>query len=51
MRITESSVLTLKNKSHSVTAEITVPEAGAEGVIITQGGRVGGWTSTPRRAS
>ena len=44
MRITESSVLTLKNKSHSVTAEVTVPDGGAEGVIITQGGRVGGWS-------
>ena len=30
--------------SHAVTANITVPEPGAEGVIITQGGLVGGWT-------
>jgi len=44
MRVGESCVLTLKNKSHSVTAAITVPERGAEGVIITQGGEVGGWT-------
>jgi arylsulfatase len=44
MRVAESCVLTLKNKSHSVTAEITVPAAGAKGVIITQGGSVGGWT-------
>jgi arylsulfatase A-like enzyme len=44
MRITEASVLTVKNKSHSVTAKVTVPAAGAEGVIITQGGRVGGWS-------
>ncbi|HTJ56471.1 MAG TPA: arylsulfatase [Devosiaceae bacterium] len=44
MRVTENSVLTLKNKSHSVTAEITVPEnTPAEGVIINQGGGVGGW--------
>ena len=34
-----TSVLTLKNKSHSVTAEVTVPASGAEGVLITQGGR------------
>jgi arylsulfatase A-like enzyme len=44
MRVSEMSVLTLKNKSHSVTAEITVPPKGAKGVIITQGGSVGGWT-------
>jgi arylsulfatase len=40
----EACVLTLKNKSHSVTANIEVPESGATGVIITQGGSVGGWT-------
>ena len=34
----------LKNKSHSVTAEIVVPESGAEGVIIAQGGAFGGWS-------
>jgi hypothetical protein len=42
-RLSENSVLNLKNKSHSVTAEIVVPEAGAEGVIIAQGGNIGGW--------
>ena len=31
------------NKSFSVTAELTVPEGGAEGVIATQGGAFGGW--------
>ena len=30
--------------SHSVTAEVEVPEDGAEGVIIAQGGRFGGWS-------
>jgi arylsulfatase len=44
MRVAEMCVLTLKNKSHSVTAELTVPPKGAKGVIITQGGSVGGWT-------
>ena len=43
MRVSEACVLTLKNKSHSVTADVTVPEGGANGVIITQGGEVGGW--------
>ena len=44
MRVSEACVLTLKNKSHSVTANITVPDSGAAGVIITQGGQVGGWS-------
>jgi arylsulfatase len=44
MRVTEASVLSIKNKSHSVTAQLTVPDGGAEGVIITQGGGVGGWS-------
>jgi arylsulfatase A-like enzyme len=44
MRVSENCVLTLKNKSYSVTADITVPESGGTGVIITQGGLVGGWS-------
>jgi arylsulfatase A-like enzyme len=43
-RLSENSVLNMKNKSHSVTAEIEVPEGGAEGVIISQGGNIGGWS-------
>ena len=43
-RLTENSVLNIKNKSHSVTAEIVVPEGGAEGVIVAQGGAFGGWS-------
>src|SRR3954466_937702 len=44
-RLTESSVVSIKNKSHAVTAEIVVPEdGGASGVIIAQGGSIGGWS-------
>jgi arylsulfatase len=43
-RLSENCVLNCKNKSHSVTAEIDVPAAGAEGVIIAQGGNIGGWS-------
>jgi arylsulfatase A-like enzyme len=43
MRLLENCVLNIKNKSHSVTAKITVPDAGAAGVIVSQGGGVGGW--------
>jgi arylsulfatase len=42
-RLSENSVVSIKNKSFSVTAELDVPEGGAEGVIIAQGGRFGGW--------
>jgi arylsulfatase len=41
-RLTESSVLSMKNTSFSMTAEIVVPETGAEGVIVAQGGVTGG---------
>ena len=43
-RLSENSVLSIKNKSFSVTADVDVPEGGVEGVIIAQGGRFGGWT-------
>ncbi len=43
-RLSENSVVSIKNKSFSVTAELDVPESGAEGVIIAQGGRFGGWS-------
>jgi arylsulfatase A-like enzyme len=40
----ENVTLNLKNKSHAVTAEVWVPDKGANGVIIAQGGRFGGWS-------
>lgn len=43
-RLSENSVVSIKNKSFSVTAEVTVPDGGAAGVIIAQGGRFGGWS-------
>ena len=43
-RLTEGSVVNIKNKSHAVTAEIEVPESGADGVIVAQGGLTGGWS-------
>jgi arylsulfatase len=42
-RLSENSVINVKNKSHAVTASIVVPKEGAEGVIIAQGGNIGGW--------
>ncbi len=43
-RLSENSVVSIKNKSFSVTANVTIPAGGADGVIIAQGGRFGGWT-------
>jgi arylsulfatase len=43
-RLTEPSVLNIKNKSYAITAEVEVPVSGAEGVIVAQGGSVGGWS-------
>ena len=43
-RLTENSVLNIKNKCHAVTAQVIVPEGGAAtGVIVAQGGAFGGW--------
>jgi hypothetical protein len=42
-RLTESSLLNIKNKSFQVTAQLVVPDDGARGTIIAQGGSFGGW--------
>jgi len=41
--MTENVFLNVKNKSMKITAEVEVPEEGAHGAIIVQGGRFGGW--------
>jgi arylsulfatase len=41
-RISEMSVLNVKNKSFQVTAQIRVPDGGATGTIVAQGGGAGG---------
>jgi hypothetical protein len=42
--MTENVFLNIKNKSKTITAEIEVPEGKmANGIIIAQGGRFGGW--------
>ena len=43
-RLTENSVINIKNKSHSITAEVQVPDTGAQGVIVCQGASFGGWS-------
>lgn len=41
--MTENIFLNIKNKSKTIMAEVEVPESGANGAIIVQGGRFGGW--------
>jgi hypothetical protein len=41
-RLNENCVVVMKNKSFSITAEVEVPAAGAEGIILAQGGAFGG---------
>lgn len=42
VRIPEGSAPDFKNKSYRITAEVEIPESGAEGVLMTQGGRFNG---------
>jgi arylsulfatase A-like enzyme len=43
MAMGENTVVDIKNKSYAVTANVTIPESGATGVIIAQGAKFGGW--------
>jgi arylsulfatase len=43
MRLAEAAFINIKSRSYSVTAEIDVP-SNANGVIIAQAGRFGGWS-------
>ena len=40
----ENVFINVKNKSKTITAEVEVPASGANGTIIAQGGRFGGWS-------
>ena len=39
----ENVFINVKNKSLTITAEVEVPKGGANGAILVQGGRFGGW--------
>jgi arylsulfatase len=43
-RLQEHAILQTHNKSYSLTAEIEVPESGADGVIVSLGAGIGGWS-------
>jgi arylsulfatase A-like enzyme len=40
----EAVFINVKNRSKTITAEIEVPAGGANGTILAQGGRFGGWS-------
>jgi arylsulfatase len=40
----ENAFINVKNRSHTITAEVEIPRGGANGVILCQAGRFGGWS-------
>jgi arylsulfatase A-like enzyme len=42
--MSENVFINIKNRSLSITADVEIPQGGASGVIIAQGGRFGGWS-------
>jgi hypothetical protein len=42
--IPEAVAVNVRNRSHLVRAEVEIPAAGAEGVVIAQGSLLGGWS-------
>lgn len=43
--IMENAFINVKNRSSTITAELDISEGGANGVILAQGGRFGGWSA------
>ena len=41
--VPNSGAPSILNKSYTITAEVTIPKGGAEGMIVTEGGRFGGY--------
>ncbi len=41
--VPSSTAPSILDKSYTITAEVTIPEGGAEGMIVTEGGRFGGY--------
>jgi arylsulfatase A-like enzyme len=42
--MTENVFINTKNRSHTITADVQIPKGGANGVLLAQGGRFGGWS-------
>jgi len=43
-RLTEEAAPNVKNRSHTITVDVELSGEGAEGVLVAQGGRFGGWS-------
>ena len=43
VRIPEGTAPSILNKSFRITANVEIPASGAEGILVTQGGRFNGW--------
>lgn len=42
--MSENAFINIKNRSHTITAEVEIPRGGGDGVILCQAGRFGGWS-------
>ena len=42
--MSENVFINVKNRSHTITADVEIPSGGANGVILCQAGRFGGWS-------
>ena len=42
--MSENVFINVKNRSHTITAEVEIPKQGANGVLLAQAGRFGGWS-------
>jgi arylsulfatase A-like enzyme len=42
--MSENTFINVKNRSVTITADLVVPAGGANGVVLAQGGRFGGWS-------
>jgi arylsulfatase len=41
--VTEEAAVNVRNRSHTITADVTMPDAGAEGILLAQGSILGGY--------
>ena len=44
MGMSENVFINIKNRSHTITADVEIPSGGANGAILAQAGRFGGWS-------
>lgn len=42
--MSENVFINVKNRSHTITADVDIPKTGANGAILAQAGRFGGWS-------